>query len=557
MKHMLQIYCKNNNIYKEFPIGSTLLEIYSGFNFDFPYQVVSARVNNRSEGLNFRVYNNKDVEFLDVRNPSGMRTYVRTLCFILYKAVSEIFPEGKLYVEHPVSKGYFCNLRIGRPIELEDVLAVKQRMQEIIAEDIPFHRTECHVTEAVRVFSERGMKDKVRLLESSGSLYTYYYTLGDTVDYYYGNLLPSTGFIKLFDLVKYYDGLLLRIPNKENPNVLEDVVKQEKMLDVFKEHLRWNHIMGLSNIGDFNLACQEGHATDLIKVAEALQEKKIAQIADEIFHRGQEGHPVKIVLISGPSSSGKTTFSKRLSIQLMTNGLHPYPIAMDNYFVNREDTPRDANGDYDYESLYALDIKKFEEDLQALLRGEEIELPTYNFIDGRREYKGDRLKADEHTILVLEGIHALNPELTPQIPADKKYKIYVSALTTISIDDHNWIPTTDNRLIRRIIRDYNYRGCSAQETISRWGSVRAGEDKWIFPYQENADVMFNSALLFELAVLRCHVEPLLNTVPRNCPEYAEAYRLLKFIQYFTPVQDKELPPTSLLREFLGGSSFTY
>ena len=557
MKHMLQIYCKNNNIYKEFPIGSTLLEIYSGFNLDFPYQVVSARVNNRSEGLNFRVYNNKDVEFLDVRNPSGMRTYVRTLCFILYKAVSEIFPEGKLYVEHPVSKGYFCNLRIGRPIELEDVLAVKQRMQEIIAEDIPFHRTECHVTEAVRVFSERGMKDKVRLLESSGSLYTYYYTLGDTVDYYYGNLLPSTGFIKLFDLVKYYDGLLLRIPNKENPNVLEDVVKQEKMLDVFKEHLRWNHIMGLSNIGDFNLACQEGHATDLIKVAEALQEKKIAQIADEIFHRGQEGHPVKIVLISGPSSSGKTTFSKRLSIQLMTNGLHPYPIAMDNYFVNREDTPRDANGDYDYESLYALDIKKFEEDLQALLRGEEIELPTYNFIDGRREYKGDRLKADEHTILVLEGIHALNPELTPQIPADKKYKIYVSALTTISIDDHNWIPTTDNRLIRRIIRDYNYRGCSAQETISRWGSVRAGEDKWIFPYQENADVMFNSALLFELAVLRCHVEPLLNTVPRNCPEYAEAYRLLKFIQYFTPVQDKELPPTSLLREFLGGSSFTY
>ena len=557
MKHMLQIYCKNNNIYKEFPIGSTLLEIYSGFNLDFPYQVVSARVNNRSEGLNFRVYNNKDVEFLDVRNPSGMRTYVRTLCFILYKAVSEIFPEGKLYVEHPVSKGYFCNLRIGRPIELEDVLAVKQRMQEIIAEDIPFHRTECHVTEAVRVFSERGMKDKVRLLESSGSLYTYYYTLGDTVDYYYGNLLPSTGFIKLFDLVKYYDGLLLRIPNKENPNVLEDVVKQEKMLDVFKEHLRWNHIMGLSNIGDFNLACQEGHATDLIKVAEALQEKRIAQIADEIFHRGQEGHPVKIVLISGPSSSGKTTFSKRLSIQLMTNGLHPYPIAMDNYFVNREDTPRDANGDYDYESLYALDIKKFEEDLQALLRGEEIELPTYNFIDGRREYKGDRLKADEHTILVLEGIHALNPELTPQIPADKKYKIYVSALTTISIDDHNWIPTTDNRLIRRIIRDYNYRGCSAQETISRWGSVRTGEDKWIFPYQENADVMFNSALLFELAVLRCHVEPLLNTVPRNCPEYAEAYRLLKFIQYFTPVQDKELPPTSLLREFLGGSSFTY
>ena len=557
MKHMLQICCKNNNIYKDFPIGSSLLEIYSGLNLEFPYQVVSAKVNNRSEGLNFRVYNNKDIEFLDVRDPSGMRTYVRTLCFILYKAVTELFPEGKLYVEHPVSKGYFCNLRIGRPIELEDVQALKKRMQEIIAEDSPFHRIECHATEAARVFSERGMNDKVRLLETSGALYTYYYTLGDTVDYYYGNLLPSTGFIKLFDLVKYYDGLLLRIPNKENPDVLEEVVKQEKMLDVFKEHLHWNHIMGLSNVGDFNLACQEGHATDLIKVAEALQEKKIAQIADDIFRRVEEEKQAKLVLISGPSSSGKTTFSKRLTVQLMTNGLRPYPISLDDYFVNREETPLDAEGNYDYESLYALDLKFFNEQLQALLAGEEVELPRFNFAAGKREFRGDRLRIDPHTILILEGIHALNPELTPQIPAGNKYKIYVSALTTISLDDHNWIPTTDNRLIRRIIRDYNYRGCSAQETISRWPSVRAGEDKWIFPYQENADVMFNSALLFELAVLRCHAEPLLNSVPRNCPEYAEAYRLLKFIKYFTSVQDKEIPPTSLLREFLGGSSFKY
>ncbi len=533
------------------------MDIYSELNLDFPYQVVSAKVNNRSEGLNFRVYNNKDIEFLDVRDPSGMRTYVRSLCFILYKTVSELFPEGKLYVEHPVSKGYFCNLRIGRPIELEDVQAIKKRMQEIIAEDIPFHRTECHTSEAVRVFSERGMDDKVKLLETSGLLYTYYYTLGDTVDYYYGNLLPSTGFIKLFDIIKYYDGLLLRIPNKENPNVLEDVVKQEKMLDVFKEHLRWNHIMGLSNVGDFNLACQNGHATDLINVAEALQEKKIAQIADDIFQRTQNGTRAQLVLISGPSSSGKTTFSKRLSVQLMTNGLHPYPISLDNYFVDREQTPLDEKGNYDYESLYALDLKLFNEQLQALLRGEEVELPRFNFTTGKKEFKGDKLRIDEHTILILEGIHALNPELTPHIPAENKYKIYVSALTTISLDDHNWIPTTDNRLIRRIIRDYNYRGYSAQETISRWPSVRAGEDKWIFPYQENADVMFNSALLFELAVLRSHAEPILNSVPRNCPEYAEAYRLLKFIKYFTPVQDKEIPPTSLLREFLGGSSFKY
>ena len=558
MKHVLQICCKNNNISKEFPVGSTLLEIYQGLNLDFPYQVVSAKVNNRSEGLNFRVYNNKDVEFLDVRDPSGMRTYVRSLCFILYKAVRELFPQGKLYVEHPVSKGYFCNLRIGRPIELADVTAIKQRMQEIIAQDIPFHRTECHTTEAVRIFSEQGMNDKVKLLETSGSLYTYYYTLDDTIDYYYGNLLPSTGFIYLFDLVKYYDGLLLRIPNKTEPTKLDEMVKQEKMLDIFKEHLRWNHIMGLSNVGDFNRACQEGAATDLIKVAEALQEKKIAQIADEIYNRCRDNSPHgRLVLIAGPSSSGNTTFSKRLSVQLMTNGLRPYPISLDDYFVDREKTPRDANGNYDYESLYALDLQLFNDQLQALLRGEEVELPRFNFTAGKQEFRGEKLRIDKNMVLILEGIHALNPELTPQIPDENKFKIYVSALTTISLDDHNWIPTTDNRLLRRIIRDYNYRGCSAQETISRWPSVRAGEDKWIFPYQENADVMFNSALLFEFAVLRYHAEPILNSVPRNCPEYAEAYRLLKFIKYFIPVQDKEIPPTSLLREFLGGSSFKY
>lgn len=553
----VRIYCKNNGTTRDVPAGSTLLEVYRDFGLNLPYQVVSAKVNNCSEGLNFRVYNSKDVEFLDVRDSSGMRTYVRSLCFVLYKAASELFPEGKLYVEHPVSKGYFCNLRIGRPLVLEDVIALKRRMQEIIVEDIPFHRVECHATEAVRLFSERGMTDKVKLIETTGALYTYYYTLGETIDYYYGNLLPSTGFLRLFDLVKYYDGLLLRIPCKENPEVLEEVVKQEKMLDVFKEHLRWNAIVGMSNVGDFNRACEAGHATDLINVSEALQEKKIARIADDIFHRDTNGQRVRLVLISGPSSSGKTTFSKRLSVQLMTNCLRPYPIALDNYFVNREETPRDENGEYDYESIYALDLKKFDEDLQALLRGDEIELPTFNFTTGRREYRGDRLRIDDQTILILEGIHALNPALTPLIPAENKYKIYVSALTTISLDDHNWIPTTDNRLLRRIIRDYNYRGYSAQETISRWPSVRAGEEKWIFPYQENADVMFNSAMLYEFAVLRRYAEPILSGVPRNCPEYAEAYRLLKFIKFFTTVQDKEIPPTSLLREFLGGSSFKY
>lgn len=557
MRGMIQVLCKNNNTYREFPIGSSILEIFHGFKLDFPYQVVSAKVNNRSEGLNFRVYNNKDIEFLDVRDSSGMRTYVRSLCFVLYKATSELFPQGKLYVEHPVSKGYFCSLEIGRSLTLADVSAIKARMQEIINENIFFHRTECHTTDAVKIFRERGMDDKVKLLETSDSIYTYYYTLGETVDYYYGSLLPSTGFIKLFDIVKYYDGLLLRIPSKGNPNELEDVVKQEKMLDVFKEHLRWNHIMGLSNVGDFNLACQKGHATDLINIAEALQEKKIAQIADEIYNRGKNGNGVKLVLISGPSSSGKTTFSKRLSVQLMTNGLHPYPISLDNYFVEREQTPKDEKGNYDYESLHALDLELFNNHLQALLHGEEVELPRFNFTTGKKEYRGDKIRIDDHMVLIMEGIHGLNPELTPQIPDESKYKIYVSALTTISLDDHNWIPTTDNRLLRRIIRDYNYRGYSAQETISRWNSVRTGEDKWIFPFQENADVMFNSALLFEFAVLRSHAEPILNSVPRNCPEYAEAYRLLKFIKYFTPVQDKEIPFTSLLREFLGGSSFKY
>ncbi|MGN0036135.1 MAG: nucleoside kinase [Bacteroidaceae bacterium] len=557
MKEMLQICCKNNNILKSIPIGSRLLDVYREFNLNLPYGVVSAKVNNRVEGLNFRLYNNKDVEFLDVRDPSGMRTYVRSLCFVLCKAVEELFPEGRILLEHPVSKGYYCNLKLGRPVTDDDVVHIRQRMQELIDADLPYRRVECPTEEAVRLFAERKMPDKVKLLRTSGSLYTYYYLLGDTMDYYYGSLVPSTGYLRVFDVVKYYHGVLLRIPSKDNPNELEPLIRQDKMLDVFSEYLQWMDIMGLSNVGDFNEICNQGHATDLINVSEALQEKKIARIADEIDARGRDGRRVKLVLISGPSSSGKTTFSKRLSIQLMTNGLRPYPISLDNYFVNREDTPKDADGKYDYESLYALDLDFFNSQLQALLRGEEVDLPTYNFMTGKREFRGEKLRITDNMILVLEGIHALNPELTKQIAEESKYRIYVSALTTISLDDHNWIPTTDNRLLRRIIRDFNYRGYSAQETISRWASVRAGEDKWIFPYQENADAMFNSALLFELAVLRSHAEPILNGVPRNCPEYSEAYRLLKFLKYFVPVPDKEIPPTSLLREFLGGSSFRY
>ena len=554
---MLQIYCKNNNSTKEFPEGSSLLDIYNGFNLAMPYGPVSAKVNNKVESLDFRVYYNKDIEFLDITSSSGMRTYVRSLFFILVKAVEELYPQGSISLEHPISKGYFCKLHIDRTIGLDDVQRIKQKMQEIITADIPYTRTESHTEEVVRLFEKRGMMDKARLLDTYGQLYSYYYQLGDTVDCYYSSLVPSTGYIRLFDIVKYYDGLLLRIPSRENPTKLEEVVKQEKMLEVFQEYHRWNQILGISTVGDLNVACNHGHATDLINVSEALQEKKIAQIADEITHRNQDGKRVKLVLISGPSSSGKTTFSKRLSIQLMTNGLKPYPISLDDYFVNRNDTPLDESGKHDFESLYAVDLPFFEEQLTTLLNGGEVELPRYNFTTGKREMSGKKLRIDEHMILIIEGIHALNPALTPHIPNENKYKVYVSALTTILLDNHNYIPTTDNRLLRRIIRDYKYRNYSAEETIARWPSVRAGEEKWIFPYQENADAMFNSALLFELAVLKDYVEPVLRKVPNRCPEYSEAHRLLRFLNYFVSVQDKELPPTSLLREFLGGSSFQY
>lgn len=554
---MLQIYCKNNNSTREFPEGSSLLDIYNGFNLAMPYGPVSAKVNNKVESLDFRVYYNKDIEFLDITSSSGMRTYVRSLFFILVKAVEELYPQGSISLEHPISKGYFCKLHIDRTIGLDDVQRIKQKMQEIIAADIPYTRTESHTEEVVRLFEKRGMMDKAQLLDTYGQLYSYYYQLGDTVDCYYSSLVPSTGYIRLFDIVKYYDGLLLRIPSRENPTKLEEVVKQEKMLEVFQEYHRWNQILGISTVGDLNVACNHGHATDLINVSEALQEKKIAQIADEITHRNQDGQRVKLVLISGPSSSGKTTFSKRLSIQLMTNGLKPYPISLDDYFVNRNDTPLDENGKHDFESLYAVDLPFFEEQLTTLLNGGEVELPRYNFTTGKREMSGKKLRIDEHMILIIEGIHALNPALTPHIPNENKYKVYVSALTTILLDNHNYIPTTDNRLLRRIIRDYKYRNYSAEETIARWPSVRAGEEKWIFPYQENADAMFNSALLFELAVLKDYVEPVLRKVPNRCPEYSEAHRLLRFLNYFVSVQDKELPPTSLLREFLGGSSFQY
>lgn len=553
MRQVLHIRCKNNKKTQEVPIGSTLSDIYKEINLQMPYGPVSAKVNNKVEGLHYRVYHNKDIEFLNLLTPSGIRTYTRSLFLVLCKAVHDLYPTSSVVIDIPVSNGYYCNLQLGHEITTEDVDRIRTRMQEIIDAKMPIQRYETTIEEAVKMFTELGDIQKAKLLKSSGSLYCVYYVLDDYKDYYYGSMLTNTSQLHLFGLEPYFDGVLLRIPSTQDPSKLGELIRQDKMFEVFKEHHRWQSILGIKTVGDFNEAVKNGLATDLINVSEALQEKKISQIADTIAARKE----IKVVLIAGPSSSGKTTFCKRLSVQLLASGVKPVQISLDDYFVNRTETPKDENGELDYESIYALNIPLINEQFNALFRGEEVELPKYNFQTGMSEKSGKKLHLGENNILLVEGIHALNPALTEQIADDKKFKIYASALTTILLDDHNYIPTTDNRLLRRIVRDYKYRGCSAQETIHRWPSVRAGENKWIFPYQEQADVMFNTALLFELAVIKPQAEEVLEQVPENCEEYAEAYRLRKFLKYFAPLPFRNLPPTSLLREFLGGSSFKY
>jgi uridine kinase len=565
---MLQIRCKNTNTTKSFPEGCSLLDVYQEFQEDIglPYPVVAAKVNNVSQGLKFRLFQNRDVEFLDARAGSGHRAYVRSLSFVLYKATQDLFPGSKLFIEHSLCRGYYCNFRPtpgpspreGRSVTDEMVERIKVRMQEIIDLDMPFRRTEATNEEAIRVFTDRGFSDKVKLLETSGQIYSDYYTLGDTVDYYYGPLVPSAGYLKVWGLERYEQGLLLRVPDWNNPMQVAEKVDQPKTFEMFAEKTRWDIIMRLSNAGDVNKAIMRGHASELIQVSEALQEKKIVQIAEEIdrrFHRKND--PVRLVLITGPSSSGKSTFCKRLSVQLLACGLRPISFSTDDYFVNRVDTPKLPNGDYDFDNIEAVDYRLLEEHLTQLMKGERVEVPEYNFVTGKREFNGKRLKLAGDSVLIIEGIHALNPLLTKKISDSVKYKIYISALTSISLDDHNWIPTRDNRLLRRIIRDYNKGAFSARETIGQWKNVLQAEDLWIFPYQETADVMFNSALNIEFAVLRTHAELILSTVPRNCPEYSEAHRLLKFIHFFLPISDKEIPPTSIMREFVGGSSFKY
>lgn len=553
MKQVIQIRCKNNKKSQKVEIGSTLFDIFSAFDLKMTHGPVSARVNNKVEGMHYRVYNSKDVEFLDMTSSSGSRAYTRTLFFVLCKAVQDIYPATDVVIDIPVSNGFYVDIRLGRPVVDEDVNIIRRRVQEIIDARMPIRRFTVPTEEAVALFQEKGDVEKVKLLKTSGSIYTTYYKIGDYVDYYYGTLLTNTSQLYLFGLEKYYDGMLLRIPSLKNPDVLGEMTRQDKMFEIFKEHHRWQSILGIRTVGDFNQAIDANHATDIINISEALQEKKIAKIAEEIASR----KGVKLVLLAGPSSSGKTTSCKRLSIQLAVNGLKPLQISLDDYFVDREKTPKDASGEYDYESIYALDLDLINEQFNALFRGEEVELPKYDFQSGKSKKSGNKLKMNDNNVLVVEGIHALNPELTAHIPQEQIFRVYASALTTILLDNHNYIPTTDNRLLRRIIRDYKYRGVSAQETIYRWPSVRAGENKWIFPFQENADAMLNTAMLYELAVIKTQAEPLLQQVPENCEEYAEAYRLLKFLKYFKGIPYNNLPPTSLLREFLGGSSFHY
>ncbi|MBP3587276.1 MAG: nucleoside kinase [Paludibacteraceae bacterium] len=557
MKTRITIYCKNTRQYYDVPCGTSLLDIYHQIGLQLPYPIVAARVNYKVQHLNFLIYKPKDIEFIDASCSAGMRCYVRTLSMVLACAVQELYPKTDLRIEHPISKGYFCTLRndLGEriPITQQMVQDIKERVHLIISEDRPIIIEEKQTKEVIRLFGERNSTETT-LFQAFGNPYCRYFRMGDFIDYYIGVLMPSTGYLNIFDLELFHNDLLLRIPCRSNPNTLEEKCTQDKMFGIFSEYMGWNKLLHISNVGQFNKACKKNKSFEMIKLSEALHEKKVAQIADTIAHRE---NPPKFILISGPSSSGKTTFSMRLRIQLMVNGIQPVVISMDNYFVNREDTPKDENGNWDFEHLHALDLPLFRQQLSELLEGKEIDLPTYNFETGKREYKGNKLKLQKDTICIIEGLHALNPELIPNIPQQATFKIFVSALTTVNLDNHNWIPTTDVRLIRRIVRDYRYRGYSAIETIARCESVRRGEERWIYPFQEEADVMFNSALLFELAVLKRHAEPILAEVPKYCEEYTDAHRLLKELSYFESIPEREIPPTSFLREFVGGSSFQY
>ena len=558
IQNLVTIYCKNNRQFVQIPCGTSLQTLYEQLNLTLPYPVIAARVNYKVQSLNFLIYKPKDIEFIDATSESGRRCYIRTLSMVMACAVRELWKDCDLRIEHPISKGFYCTIResrdVAKKVTPELIAKLKNRMLQIIAENRPIITEEKQTKEVIRLFGDR-IDGETTLFETLGNPYCRYYRMGDYIDYYTGALMPSTGYVHLFDLEMYHGNILLRIPCRNNPNQLEDCCVQDKRFGIFKEYISWNKLLHISNVGEFNKACKNQKSFEMIKLSEALHEKKVAQIADQIANR-ESGVP-RFVLISGPSSSGKTTFSKRLTIQLMVNGIRPVVISMDNYFVNREDTPRDENGEWDFEHLHTLDLPLFRQQLKDLLNSETVSLPFYNFETGMREFRGDTLRLEKDTVVILEGLHALNPELIPDIPREMTFKIYVSAITTVNLDNHNWIPTTDVRLIRRIVRDYRYRGYSARETIARLSSVQRGEDRWISPFQEEADVMFNSALLFELAALKRHAEPILDEVPKYCDEYTTAHRLRKYLSYFESIPEREIPPTSFLREFVGGSSFRY
>ncbi|MDR3268830.1 MAG: nucleoside kinase [Tannerella sp.] len=551
----ITIYCKNNLLYIEAPIGSSLHEIYAIAGSPLHHRPMSARVNQRVVGLDYRCWNPKDIEFVDYTHPAGYRTYVRSLCYILSKAVDDLYPEVAFNIEHAISKGYYCTFEDGRPVSQADIEQIKRRMQEIIEADVPFQLKHVRTSDAIALFRKCDMHDRALLIETVGMAYTSYYELDGYIDYFYGCLVPSSGYLHLFDLIIYEDGMLLQVPQQDNPNQLAAVNRQHKMFRAYKEYLTFQRTLNINYVGDLNRAVETGSAREIVMVSEAMQEKQIARIAEEIAERYKNG--VRVILIAGPSSSGKTTFCKRLEVQLMTNLLHPVGISLDDYYINREDTPKDETGAYDFESLYAIDLPTFDNHLSKLIAGEEVEIPSYDFETGKRVYRGEKLQMKAHSVLLLEGIHGLNPELTAKISPQNLFRIYVSALTTISLDGHNWIPASDNRLLRRIVRDYRSRGYSAQETIAMWPRIRKGEEKWIFPYQENADATFNSAMIYEFAVLRKFAEPILSEIRGMDEENAEAYRLLRFLRYFMHIPLEELPPTSLLREFLGGGNFIH
>ncbi len=551
------IYCLNNNLTKEYPLGTSLFEIAQDMEIKLNYPILGARVNNKLTELTYKVYRPKFVEFIDITDIDGYRMYQRSLSFVLMKAVRDLLPGSRLKIEHSISQGFYCEIDKpdGQKLKAEEVLDIAERMREIIKADLPFYREELPTQQAIKIFDEYQLHEKAKLFRTRPTLFTSVYKLDNQIDYFYGYLVPSTGFLRTFDLIPYYDGMLLRFPTMQNPDELGPIIEQPKLFEIFREYKKWVEILGVSTIGSINEQIKQGKAGDLIKISEALHEKKVAEISDMIAKRGD----VRVVLIAGPSSSGKTTFSKRLAIQLKVLGYDPVPISTDNFFVNREDTPRDENGDYDFENILALDIDLFTKIMNDLIAGKEVELPRFDFQKGQRYYAGDMAKLSQRGIIIIEGIHGLNPMLSKGIADKYKFKIYVSALTQIGIDYHNRIPTTDNRLLRRMIRDYQYRGYSLVDTLQRWPSVRKGEEKYIFPYQEEADVMFNSALLYEFSVLKKHLEPLLKEVPETAFEYSEARRLLKFLSYFETIkrEEREIPPTSILREFLSGSAFKY